>query len=263
MRPYTELKKMFHEGWDHPAWVGISMHGTVEKEFVPGTRHDAWLQILTRALATDRRQRILDVGAGPGVFACCYAELGHECTGMDFAEAMVTSARERAAELSLECDFVHGDAEDLPFPDESFDVVSSRHVLYTLPRPGVALRHWVRVLKSGGKLILIAEDLHNRRPRQPPASGDDPNQAGKDNGDTIFAEDHSPGPEYYRALHECPLVKHHTYVEVLWALLETAGLEHLDAFPADEVYDARVALLPDDADTTDVRMPHVVTGIKP
>ena len=44
------------------------------------------------------------------------------------------------------------------FPTNVFNVVSSRHVLFTLPRPGVAVRQWARVLKPGGKMILIGND---------------------------------------------------------------------------------------------------------
>ena len=261
MRSFSELKELFHEGWNHPAWVDICMQGTVEKEFVPGKCHAAWLHVLEKALDTNRRLNILDVGTGPGIFACCYAQLGHECTGVDFSEAMVAAAGERAVQLSLECKLVHGDAEDLPFSDETFDVVSSRHVLYTLPRPGIALRHWVRVLKPGGKLILIAEDLHNRKPREP-AAGNHESENEKDDA-TIFTKDRSAGPGYYKALHECPLVNHHTHVGVLWALLETAGLEHICSFPADEVYNARITVLSKDFDIPrDVRMPQIVSGVK-
>ncbi len=105
--------------------------------------------------------KVLDVGTGPGIFACLYAQLGHESYGLDFSESMLAVARQRAQEMNLECKFVFGDAESPPFPNETFDAVSSRHLLFNLPRPGVAICEWVRVLKPGGRLILIGNEHVN------------------------------------------------------------------------------------------------------
>ena len=263
MRSHSELKKIFHDGWNHPGRVENCVCNTAEEEFAAGSRHDAWLRVLLEALDADRLLQVLDVGTGPGIFACCYAELGHECTGIDFSEGMVAAAKERTTRLSLPCTFLHGDAEELPFPDRVFDVVSSRHVLYTLPRPGLALRQWVRVLRPGGKLILIAEDLHNRKRRPLSSTDSQPEDPKYQKQSPEAAGRWTASRDYYRALHECPLVEHHTHIGVLWALLETAGLAQIRAFPAKEVHDARIEQLPKSGDVPhDVRMPHIVTGVK-
>jgi len=56
---------------------------------------------------------------------------------------------------------MHGDAENLPFDDGSFDIVMNRYLLWTLPDPKTAVNEWSRVVKSGGKLILIDGRWHD------------------------------------------------------------------------------------------------------
>lgn len=68
---------------------------------------------------------------------------------------MLKKARENAERLGLPVDFKQGDAESIPFEDESFDVVVNRDVLWTLPNPDTALREWKRVLRPGGRLAVI------------------------------------------------------------------------------------------------------------
>ena len=56
------------------------------------------------------------------------------------------------------CDFVFGNAESPPFDAATFDAVSSQHLLFNLPRPGVALRNGFAYLKPGGRMILIGDE---------------------------------------------------------------------------------------------------------
>ena len=126
---------------------------------IAGDKKRLWLDII-RELAGEASEaevpkRVLDVGTGAGLLALLYAELGHEVTGLDFSRAMLEEARGRARRHGLSVGFVRGDAETLPFEDESFDVVTNRIVIWSLPNPGVAVREWARVLKPGGKLVLF------------------------------------------------------------------------------------------------------------
>ena len=61
----------------------------------------------------------------------------------------------KAAELGLDADFAVSDALSLPWPDQSFDVVLCRHVLWAVDSPEEALEEWLRVLRPAGHLILI------------------------------------------------------------------------------------------------------------
>lgn len=98
------------------------------------------------------RQRIhvLDVGTGPGFFAIVLAHMGFQVTAVDSTAAMLDRARINAAEegvLERIC-FARHDAQCLPFPDETFDVVVSRNLTWNLRHPQKAYREWARVLKS-------------------------------------------------------------------------------------------------------------------
>jgi ubiquinone/menaquinone biosynthesis C-methylase UbiE len=100
----------------------------------------------------------LDVGCGTGFFALLLAGLGHRPVGVDLADAMLARAREKAAVAGLDVDFRSADAEHLPFADGSFDLVIERHVIWTLPDPPRALAEWARVLRPGGRLVLVEGD---------------------------------------------------------------------------------------------------------
>ena len=97
----------------------------------------------------------LDVGCGTGFLALQLAGLGHRVVGVDGAEAMLTVARAKASQAGLAIDFQLADAAVLPFAAASFDLVIERHVLWTLLDPAAALADWGRVLRPGGRLILI------------------------------------------------------------------------------------------------------------
>ena len=114
----------------------------------------AWQEIFTETFGKEKLN-ILDVGTGPGIVAFRLAELGHDVTGVDLSEEMIKNARENAAIFNLPVDFRRGDAENLPFKDESFDAVINRAVLWTISNPEKAIAEWWRVLKPGGKLVII------------------------------------------------------------------------------------------------------------
>ncbi len=70
---------------------------------------------------------------------------------------MLSKVREKASQKMFDSTFKKGDAEDPPFEAGTFDVVLSRHLLWTLPHPDTAVKNWKKVLKEGGVLIVIDE----------------------------------------------------------------------------------------------------------
>ena len=97
--------------------------------------------------------KILDVGCGTGFFTILLAKQGHQVTGTDLTPDMITNSRILAKEEQVTCDFQVMDAEHLTFQDESFDVVISRNLTWTLPEAAQAYKEWSRVLKPGGLLL--------------------------------------------------------------------------------------------------------------
>jgi ubiquinone/menaquinone biosynthesis C-methylase UbiE len=115
----------------------------------------AWDRILDLVLADRGVLDALDAGCGTGFLSLELASRGHRVAGIDFAPAMLAEARRKAAERGLAIRFEEADAEQLPFPRGSFDLVVSRHVLWTLPHPETAIDEWMRVLRPGGRLAVI------------------------------------------------------------------------------------------------------------
>ena len=100
-------------------------------------------------------ERVLDVGCGTGVVAITAAQRGASVSGLDLTPVLLEHAREN--EKIAACgsiDWTEGDAEQLPYPDKSFDVVLSQFGHMFAPRPDVTLAEMRRVLKPGGRIGL-------------------------------------------------------------------------------------------------------------
>lgn len=100
-------------------------------------------------------EKVLDVGCGTGVVAITAARRGATVFGLDLTPALLEHAREN--EQIVECgpiEWTEGDAERLPYEDESFDVVLSQFGHMFAPRPDVALSEMRRVLKRGGRIAF-------------------------------------------------------------------------------------------------------------
>jgi ubiquinone/menaquinone biosynthesis C-methylase UbiE len=117
-------------------------------------QHQAWLDLL-REVAGPPSLSVLDVGCGTGFLAMRMAELGHTATGVDLADEMLAAAQRKAVSSGLPVTFRRGDAEAPPPDGAPYDVILERHVIWTLPQPGEALRAWRALLKPGGLLVLI------------------------------------------------------------------------------------------------------------
>jgi len=110
---------------------------------------------LKDAKMTSAEMKILDVGTGPGIVATILSSLGNQVTGIDPSREMLERAGINAKRSKQPLVFVQGDAENLPFMDGSFDAVVCRFVLWNLPHPDKAMIEWKRVLRPGGKVLVI------------------------------------------------------------------------------------------------------------
>lgn len=98
----------------------------------------------------------LDVATGSGNAAMAAAASGARVTGLDFVPALVEAARSRAAAAGVDAEFVEGDAEDLPFADDSFDRATSIFGAMFAPRQQRAAGELVRVTRPGGTFAVTA-----------------------------------------------------------------------------------------------------------
>ncbi|MFD1797828.1 class I SAM-dependent methyltransferase [Paracoccus aurantiacus] len=119
----------------------------------------AWHALLLRHLGKGEGQRALDLGCGTGVITQLMAEIGYQVTGMDWSEPMLAKARAKAAERGVAARFLLGDAERTMEPDNSYDVIITRHLVWTLVDPPAAFAEWRRLLRSGGRLLMVDGDF--------------------------------------------------------------------------------------------------------
>ena len=126
---------------------------TPDNVAAPATAEYAnWVGAL-RSVLPAAPARILDVGTGTGFAAGIAAELGHQVTATDLSEGMLEASAKRHRGPAIT--FAVDDAVDPSFPAESFDVVLSRSLLWTLREPGKAFRNWYELLSPGGRVVAI------------------------------------------------------------------------------------------------------------
>lgn len=101
---------------------------------------------------------LLDIATGPGVVAAAAHALGAMVTGVDFSARMVEDARLRYPDI----EFLEGDAEDLDFPDSTFDAACMNFGMLHLERPERAMSEALRVLKAGGRFAFTVWDAPER-----------------------------------------------------------------------------------------------------
>jgi ubiquinone/menaquinone biosynthesis C-methylase UbiE len=109
---------------------------------------------LCEALDVRAGQRVLDIAAGNGNASLAAARRGCDVVATDYVPALLERARERAAADRLDIEFREADAESLPFPDGSFDVVVSTFGVMFTPDQEAAAAEMVRVCRPGGKIGL-------------------------------------------------------------------------------------------------------------
>lgn len=129
--------------------------GGAQFELLADTAADIHDDLVDR-LGVSRGERWLDVATGTGAVAIRAARRGAEVTGQDLAAGLIETAARLAATEDLQIDFEVGDAEQLPYPDASFDVVSSAQGAIFAPDHHAVARELARVCRAGGRLGLTA-----------------------------------------------------------------------------------------------------------
>ncbi|HEY3530135.1 MAG TPA: class I SAM-dependent methyltransferase [Nocardioides sp.] len=113
----------------------------------------AWSKVLLPLLPTECN--VADLGCGTGSLSVLLAEHGHCVTGVDVSSRMVEAAVAKASAAGVDATFIVGDAAEPPLAPGAYDVVLSRHVLWAMPDPDEALGRWVRLLRPGGRVVLV------------------------------------------------------------------------------------------------------------
>jgi len=155
-------------GWTYDLMARFGMR------FILGGSEQALRQTTADLAQLQPGEAVLDVGCGTGTLALVAKErvgAAGRVSGIDPSAQLLTRARRKAARRGLEINFQLGEIEQLPFPDQSFDVVLSTLMMHHLPddlkRQGLA--EIARVLKPGGRLLVVdarrPEEHHDRSAR--------------------------------------------------------------------------------------------------
>ena len=115
--------------------------------------YDKWEEKLEKLTEDAVGKKVLDIGCGPGFFTVLLGEKGFEVTAFDYSADMLKEAEKNARKAGIDAEYVRGDAQSLPFEDESFDIIISRNLTWNLEEPEKAYKEWLRVLKKGGIII--------------------------------------------------------------------------------------------------------------
>lgn len=124
----------------------------------PWVTDEQRIQRLVAAARLKGNERVLDIATGPGYIAEAFARTAREVIGVDLTEAMLSIARERTQQRGVaNVSFRTGDAQNLPFEPEEFELVVSRLALHHVQNPLQVLREMTRVLRCGGAVLI--EDI--------------------------------------------------------------------------------------------------------
>ncbi|AXC50575.1 methyltransferase domain-containing protein [Paracoccus suum] len=137
-----------------PSFDAAPGHGIA----TPGERK-AWQDLLIRHLGPGQGGRALDLACGTGEMSGLLCDLGYQVTGLDWSEPMLGIARAKAWNAGRAITFRQADAEITMEPDASHDVLLTRHLVWTLVDPAAAFAEWRRILRPGGRLLIIDGDF--------------------------------------------------------------------------------------------------------
>lgn len=158
--PNQELKERVRAFWqEHPCGTKFSDAEMGTREFfdrVEAHRYGKeWHIPLAADFSSTRGLKVLEIGCGLGTDGAQFAKAGADYTGIDLTEASIELAKKRFELAGLKGEFRVSDAENLDFADETFDVVYSHGVLHHTPDTAKAVREIHRILKPGGRAMVM------------------------------------------------------------------------------------------------------------
>ena len=121
----------------------------------PSIRNREALDRIVRMANAGPTDLVLDVACGPGLLVCAFATVVEHATGIDLTPAMLEQARREQQQQGLDnIRWVHGDVLPLPFPDETFSIVTARFAFHHFPNPLAVLQEMRRVCKTTGRVVV-------------------------------------------------------------------------------------------------------------
>lgn len=145
-------KKEAEQRWQE---CSANFSDRVKEEIFDMNEVKCWRDIIYENVPKRGRLKILDIGTGPGFFAIIMTQDGHDATGIDCTPEMLSGAKKNAAATQVSPSFWLMDCHELEFEDDTFDLIITRNVTWTLYDPAKAYAEWKRVLKPGGRMLIF------------------------------------------------------------------------------------------------------------
>jgi ubiquinone/menaquinone biosynthesis C-methylase UbiE len=142
--------------YDRVAFIYDWMDGLMERFFFHKWRERVWQAVGSEA------KKIIEIGVGTGK-NISYYPAGVQITAIDLSEQMLRRAKRRAADLDKTAELLLMDAQNMQFPDGSFETAVATFVFCSVPNPVLGLSEIERVLRPNGKVVL----LEHMRPESP------------------------------------------------------------------------------------------------
>ncbi|NLU11250.1 MAG: class I SAM-dependent methyltransferase [Tepidanaerobacter acetatoxydans] len=153
-----DLKDKSIKYWDDSA----DIYSELIIDEINSFKKESWKNLIKENLGKNKYKNVLDIGTGPGFFAIIMAEMGYDVTAIDSSEHMLKQAISNAKIAGVNANFLKCDINDCNLPKESFDVIISRNVTWTLQDPVKVYKIWYDLLKPGGKVLIFDANWNAR-----------------------------------------------------------------------------------------------------
>lgn len=155
----NDLDKKIREYWTERA----ASYSEAILEDLYGKNAQDWENLIYTRIDKNKNLKVLDIGTGPGMFAVLMGRNpNYEVFAVDSSEGMLAQATQNAEKFGAKVYFQFADALQLPFENETFDVIVTRNVTWNLQHPKETYQEWMRVLKKGGKIINFDSNWYLR-----------------------------------------------------------------------------------------------------
>lgn len=146
------IRDEIREFWSERA---ATFDQSVGHEIFSEAERRGWHRLIRKHLGDGQGRPLLDLACGTAVISHLMHDMGFSVTGLDWSEAMLDQARAKAATRGTDIRFIMRDAETTGEPDASYDAITNRHLVWTLVDVPAAFAEWHRLLKPGGRLLIV------------------------------------------------------------------------------------------------------------
>ena len=146
------IRDEIREFWSERA---ATFDQSVGHEIFSEAERAGWHKLIRKHLGEGQGRAALDLASGTGVISHLMHDMGFRVTGADWSEAMLEQARAKAKKRGADIRFIMRDAENTAEPRASYDVITNRHLVWTLVDAPAAFKEWFELLKPGGKLLIV------------------------------------------------------------------------------------------------------------